>query len=298
MELLQGYSSDSSSDEEDIEIVDDQRQSQLSKSNNTDLLPVPELVIYSQNYSDTRMNKKSVFLYIPWRPTRDAVSQMNLACSKVLSIQQDLVGLYQWTPTNKQRSPLGYHITTYPNVFAEEYKIKSLRENIRHALKTDVQYPKSAIGYDEEKIERSNRLSKLLGKPQEQEDKCINLKFKPSLKVFASPTSSKLFLSGLIEYSPDVKEFLESLNRVFERSLESLLLEKSPFYNLEHHHITFSVGSPNSAGYRYKDIDRLNAELSQIDVSEMIGDINVGINEIIMTSLGETQAVETFQFNI
>lgn len=304
MDLLQEYSSgasDSSSPEEDEEeVIGKQPRLQVPDPSTQPPLSVPELIIYLQNYSDTQMNRKSIFLYVPWKPTRDAVSKLNAATSKVLAAKNILLAEYKWTPIHQQRSNLGYHITLHPNIYGEEYKMKVLLDNIRNALITDVKYPKNSIGYDEERLERNNRLSKLLGKSKDDgpDQKSINLRFQPKLRVFQSPNSNKLFLSGLIEYSDEVQQFFTLVNEVIENSVDSLQLEKSPFYSLDHHHITFSTGSPNTVGQQYEELDALNQELESVDVGDIIGDVNVSISEIVMSQLGQSQQVDSFPFDI
>lgn len=279
MALIEGYSS--SEDEEEEEKIPD----------------LPELQIFSQNYTTNMVHQGSVFSCIRWNPSVQTLTKLKAACSHVLKLlPPNTIQHYQWIDAGRATA-IKHHITVHNNYRGEPYQINGFTQDLIHAL-PQLSVPKELIGPNVEELERKARLLSLLGeKALLTPPPCINLHFDSHLRLFPGLQNDSIFLSGLIKKTEATSIFFERLRDVLSQIRDSNGLVPSMFELPPNHqfHISFQLAQkPESDRV---SIDELNDKLKEIDVSSYLQDIVLSFDSLDILPLLEAKEQHIAKFN-
>lgn len=243
MELLQEYSSNSEpeadpSDAEEQQIVE----------------PAPNIIdynLYLENYSNQH-NMGSGFAHIPWRPTHNTLINLKKMCTesmnKIKTAYPDVYGKYDWniygvpmySVENKGKLALthlqsvrDHHITLFPNIRGENYKIDQLIDNVRYQITEKFTVPPGLITTKSEKAKSLDSFHKILFKNQVPDSikqnvtykKMIQLKLENNIQLLKNGNGSNMFLAATIDLkAPQQRDFF--------KALQAILLENTKLLNL------------------------------------------------------------------
>ncbi|ODV80239.1 uncharacterized protein CANTADRAFT_49651 [Suhomyces tanzawaensis NRRL Y-17324] len=274
MNHIQEYSSDS-------ELASDEEQSSRD---------IDDINIFLQNYAENMLNRGSIFLYIPWRPSASALNLMHSQTKKAMS-RIPIASKYSWSDIGKV-SPLRYHISIYPNIEGDDYKIEQLKDNLKHSFQ-NLEIDDSLVGFDEEEVNRYQRVKGILGQAASPK-KYVRLKFEPHLRVFKSTKKDTLFLAGVIDINASSGRFFERIrDSIFTNANSLSLIERKP--KMPIYHISFQLGELKST-VSEDEIEEFNCQLEDLDIG--LESINVYVSDIIINSIGTFKLTKSIQLNI
>lgn len=240
---------------------------------------LPDLNLYLQNYSNNMLKQASLFMYIPWKPSRSLQLVINQVTKQVVTTPA--LAKLKWTDAIDHYS-MGHHITLYPNIVGEPYKISQLIESFKSAVsRIDLN---GVLGTNEDEINRNKKLKAFLGEVPIQ--KYLNLRF-DQLRLHESPTSDLIFLVGIIKGN---RELFDEWNDIITTNVESLGLSVRDD-SIPETHITFQIGEIEKP--EELDLDELNKLVSEVDLKDL-KDLVVSVKSVVFKTFGSTKKEEVF----
>ncbi|CAR65760.1 DEHA2E04158p [Debaryomyces hansenii CBS767] len=292
-----------------------------SEDSDTDELPpVPELNIYSQNYSN-QFDMSSIFVYIPWNPSLSVLNHLKSICNRTIKhvhTRNPGVGKkYNWnivgapskgldgrfSVTNNQllRS---HHITLFPNVRGESYKMKQYIENVSGSL-SNMPIPASLVQEDSKEAERISNLNRILFQAtstkeglQNKEKKYVSLNFEPKLSFYTSSTTNSIFIAGKVRLTPDSTIFFKNINQIIVDNIKLLDVtsEQSPIE--QDYHISLILGELKGFETNRAEVGKLIRLMKELDFTNELENINISINSLRINEISSSRNSYEVPLNI
>lgn len=289
-------------------------------SDTDDLPPVPELNIYLQNYSN-QFDMSSIFVYIPWNPSLSVLNHLKLICNRTIKhvhTRNPGVGKkYNWnivgapskgldgrfSVTNNQllRS---HHITLFPNVRGESYKMKQYIENISGSL-SKMPIPASLVQEDSKEAERISNLNRILFQAtstkeglRKKEKKYVSLNFEPKLSFYTSSTTNSIFIAGKVRLTPDSAIFFKNINQIIVDNIKLLDVtsEQSPIE--QDYHISLILGELKGFETNRAEVGKLIRLMKELDFTKELENINISINSLRINEISSSRNTYEVPLNI
>lgn len=292
-----------------------------SEDSDTDELPpVPELNIYLQNYSN-QFDMSSIFVYIPWNPSLSVLNQLKQICNKTIKHvhnQNPAVSKkYHWNIVGAPSKGLdgrfsvtnnhllkSHHITLFPNIRGETYKMKQYIENISGSL-SKMAIPASLVQEDTKEAERINNLNRILFQAastkeglNNKEKKYVSLDFEPKLSFYASSTTNSIFIAGKIRLNPDSAKFFKTINQIIVDNIKLLdvISEQSPID--QDYHISLILGELKGFETSRAEVGKLIRLMRELDFTNELDNINISINSLRINEISSTRNSYEVPLNI
>lgn len=277
--------------------------------------PEPALVdisIYLLNYSEQK-NMSGLFLYLLWRPSPPMMSKLKQASKEIIrhiesnlpevknnynwnsvgTPPKSLYGKYSVTNVSLLASP---HITMFPNIRGETYKVQRFLENVSNAIK-NIKIPPQLIKFDDAELKRRENLNKMLFKSSSSNSdsilspcKFVSFRLLPKLSVFTSNTSKNVFIAAKIDLSsPESELFFSTLKQIIRENVELLDLTVDGSLDKNDYHVSLVMGEFKGLSSRRKDVSVLRNSFLRLDFSNLLQDLRINVNSFYINQLGSTR---------
>ncbi|KAI5968247.1 hypothetical protein CANMA_002463 [Candida margitis] len=292
MELIQNYSSDSDSQEEDCGI----KQSESTPTNNhlpaahspTAPAPPPPILIFSQQYQNMHSAAKvaALFTYIPWTPSVIALAQLEKAVSHAVSQFPDLSNNYKFIAPNKDPFRIEkHHITIFPALNVKKEVETQFIDHMRERIAELV--PPASLIAKPSGCDQHSPLSKILynSKPS------IRLNLENRIIIGRSPLKESLFCILNIKQSPETSKYLADLVESCKESARDFNAQlQFPELLDDAMHVSIATGYNTRRSLTIDEIDKINQQLRTIDVSPFTKDIQIAVNELTIQNAFEKKS--------
>lgn len=289
-------------------------------SDTEELPPLPELNIYLQNYSN-QFDMSSIFVYIPWNPSLSVLNHLKLICNRTIkhvhtrnprvskkynwnivgAPSKGLEGRFSVTNNQLLRS---HHITLFPNVRGESYKMKQYIENISGSL-SNMPIPTSLIQEDTKEAERISNLNKILFQAtsskeglQNKEKKYVSLNFEPKLNFYTSSTTNSIFIAGKIRLNSDSAIFFKSINQIIVDNIKLLDVTSDQSPIEQDYHISLILGELKGFETNRAEVGKLIRLMKELDFANELDNINISINSLMINEISTSRNSYEVPLNI
>lgn len=246
MDLIQDYSSSSEPESNSDNEVDVQQEELGSLPN------IIDYNLYLENYSNQH-NMAACFIYIPWRPSHNTLINLKKACTQSMNqiksrypaiyhkYEWNIYGVPNYSVENRGKLALthlqsvrDHHITLFPNLKGDDYKINQLIENVEHQISNNFVVDPKLISTKSEKTKSLDNFHKVLFKNQvpdsikknETYKKAIQLKLKNNLALLKNASGSSMFITAAFDLKiPQQFRFFASLQQILTENSNLLNLE-------------------------------------------------------------------------
>ena len=274
MDLIQNYTSDSDNEEEHLE--SEKLNEKLSANASPAVHSPPPIQIFLQQYQNMRSGSKvsTIFTAIPWNPPITTLSQLDKAVKYVVSQSPTLSKNYRFVVPNKDPYRVEkHHITIYPTLHMKEAVESQYVDHVREQL-AQMKPPTSLLFKG---TIPSSPLSKILNKSRES----IRFKFEDFIRIGTSPLKDTLFCTLRIKQTADASRYLSSLVECCTKSAEKCGAQlQFPELLEDPMHVSIATGYVIRSSISNEEVDRINHQLSSINVSDFTKDLEVTVDEL------------------
>lgn len=289
-------------------------------SETEDLPPVPDLNIYLQNYAG-QLDMSSIFVYIPWNPSLSVLNHLKQICNKTIrhvNLRNPAVGKkYNWNivgapsrgvdgrfSITNNHLLLSHHITLFPNIRGETYKMKQYIENIRGAI-TQMPLPDGLVKQDTKEAERINNLNRILFQTTDTKEALstkkkgfVSLKFEPKLSFYTSSTTNSIFIAGKIRLTPESAKFFKDINTILTDNIKLLdvISEKSPVN--QDYHVSLILGELKGFETNRAEVGQLIKLMRGLNFSKELSNITISIDSLRINEITTTRNTYDVPLNI
>lgn len=274
MDLIKQYTSDSDSDEEQEEHA--VSVSQLPGPTSVALPPPLAIDIYLQNFHNVGKStpRTTIFPCIRWTPPAKTCIQIEQIQSRVMEEIPTLTKNYKFTLSHMDTSDdaLGYHITLYPGIQVDSWKIDHFQEFFLNAF---------------EMVKPPSDANILL-------QKFLRFHFKDRLRI--GRMADQIFVMADLKTDPEMDSYFTEIENLMDGACQQL--GTKPDYSVEDtrpKHITILIGKLKHKQFSDAEFERAAAAIKQINFADLVKDIDIDVDEIFISlKKGEYMTVSLF----
>lgn len=197
-----------------------------------------------------------------------------------------------------------HHITLFPNVRGESYKMKQYIENVSGSL-SNMPIPASLVQEDSKEAERISNLNRILFQAtstkeglQNKEKKYVSLNFEPKLSFYTSSTTNSIFIAGKVRLTPDSTIFFKNINQIIVDNIKLLDVtsEQSPIE--QDYHISLILGELKGFETNRAEVGKLIRLMKELDFTNELENINISINSLRINEISSSRNSYEVPLNI
>lgn len=287
MDLIQNYTSDSDSQEEEEEGLVSahplKRIGELHLLQSQPLPTPPPIQIFLQQYQNMHSASKvsAIFTSMPWTPSVTALSQLEKAVNYVVSQIPALSQNYKFVAPNKDPFRVEkHHITIFPTLhMKEEYESQytSLMRERLNSIK-----PPANLIYKADLAKNQSPLLKLLDNSKPS----IRLSFQSTMSICKSPLKDSLFCTIEINQTPDSLSYFNNLIEGCKTSAEKSNAQvQFPELLNDPMHVSVATGYVIRKSMSVGEVDKINQHVTALDISQFTKDIPIVVDELTIRNM-------------
>ncbi|EGW33939.1 uncharacterized protein SPAPADRAFT_49031 [Spathaspora passalidarum NRRL Y-27907] len=292
MELIQQYSSSEESDEESL----NRNVTDIPLNQELENHPVT-LEIFSEKHHTTMSQSWGTILLSVWRAPPLAKTKLKQACHRVLEQLPAIAQNYKVEPlyneTFRGYSQTPIHISYSLPLFINN-RDSNLAKQILSEETKRLKIPSSLV--HQEAVDKSNPLSSIL---QKNPKKVVRLKFDKKMLLLPGDRgfNNQIYLCARIQQTPDTREFFQAIDDgILRRLFAECDVEAFGTKTKGLEHISILKGRVITKPFSEESLKQLSEQLEQIDLSDLLGDINVDLDRIELDTGASTTEVQARLF--